>query len=79
MLSLLTLAILLIASVPIGNRVMIFWVAATIVAKRLLQIFCTNRVRRIVGEDWGPSARISWRSLALVTAAFTILFLLVSQ
>ena len=79
MLSILTLSILLIASVPIGPRVMIFWVGATIVGRRLVQIPCMNRVKRVVGEDWGPSARRSWRSVAILTAAFTIGFLVVSR
>lgn len=60
LLSILTLAILLIASVPIGTRVIILWVGATIVAKRLLQILCMHQIRRITGQDWGfrPGAAI---------------------
>ena len=79
LLSILTLAILLIASVPIGTRGIILWVGATIVAKRLLQILCMHQIRRITGQDWGSSARRSYWSLAAITAVFTIGFLLVAR
>jgi hypothetical protein len=77
MLSILTVSILVIASVPIGLRVMIFWVGATLVARRFLQILCINRIKRVVGDDWGPSARRSWWTLGILTAVLTIGFLLI--
>jgi hypothetical protein len=77
MLSFLTLAGLLIASVAVESRLIVFWVGATIVGKRLLQIYCMNRIRQVTGQDWGPSARRTWLSLGLLTAVFTISCLLV--
>jgi hypothetical protein len=77
LLSILMLAILLMASVPIGTRGMIVWVGATIVGKRLLQIPCMNRIRKVTGSDWGASAQRSWWTLTIVTAVFVMGFLLI--
>ncbi len=65
MLSYLTLAILLIHGVSIEPRVMFLWVGATIIAKRLLLMYCTHRLRRIVGSEFGPSVRRQWSGVAI--------------
>jgi hypothetical protein len=73
MLSFLALAILFIDGVSIEPRVMFLWVGATIIAKRLLQMYFTHRLKRIVGPDFGPSVRRQWSGVAIQFVLFSVL------